>query len=78
MKRFVLGILVGVALTLVFQSKGPEILRAVGVNPDSVSKAEKGFKKFLEDSEDATEEVTEGLGEKVKDAGKKMKKIMDN
>ncbi len=77
MKRILLGVLLGVILTLIFQAKGQEIMRAVGLGPDPLKKAEKSVKAFFEDSGDAIEEVKEGVGEKVKETGEKARKMLD-
>jgi len=50
MKRILLGLVLGVILTVVFEATGPEIMRSLGLKQDTFSKAEKGLKRFIQDS----------------------------
>ena len=77
MKRFVLGVFMGIVLTLGFLFMGPELLRLVGVDSESLSKKiesiEKRINNLSGESEDAAEQVDKGM----KEAGKKVKEIME-
>ncbi len=77
MKRFVQGILVGIALTLAFQFMGPELFELVGVNTKSltkgVEKIEDKIGRFSKETEDASEQVDKG----VKKAGEQVKEILE-
>ena len=48
MKRFLFGVLIGIVLTVFFESKGTDILRAVGVKPEAVSQAIREIQGVLE------------------------------
>lgn len=65
MKRFIQGILVGIALTLAFLFMGPELLELAGVDPESVSESveeiEKKFDRFSKEKEDASEQMDKSL-----------------
>jgi len=68
MRRFLFGVLVGVLLTLFFQARGAQILRAVGIDPKGFSQRVEGIqRKFL-----GAIETTEEAGGKAMRAGEKM------
>ena len=77
MKRFLLGVLVGVILTLFVQSHWPEILKSVGMDPDKVSKNVKQTEKSVRQLLDDTGEIAEEAGEKIKQVGKKAQELTD-